>query len=147
MKDKRNYIFMFVLVLFFTQAIICVDYNGSDNVERFIGKWNLYRDGFPHSIEIIFNPRTDWDHIEPLIVKYYNTLNCKGTPVWTGTGKVLKLKKLNSSHYIEFHTKVPLNDTGYQFFEGYILNRGGSKAMAGFFKDKYGKFSWVATKR
>ena len=146
MKDKKKHIFMLVFVLLFTQAVMCEDYKGSDNVERFLGKWNLYCDGWNHSIEISFNSKTDWNRIKPLTVKYYHTLNCKGNPVWSGLGKVCKLKKISNSHYIEFFSHTTKNNPEVQFFRGYILNRGDSKAMAGFVKNKYGEFSWVATK-
>ena len=151
MKKKIYYMITFlVFSLLFAPAVTGDHYQGTKNDLRFVGKWNIYRDGWKHSIWIKINPQytpikkgepiPDPEVKENLEIIYYDQHWCKGTAWRThGFGGIWGEK-----HNISFI--IHGEDGKKSFFKGYIHNQSGSRMMAGFVTDQYGKFAWYGVK-
>jgi hypothetical protein len=104
------------------------DYYGSDNVQRFLGKWNLFLDGYPHSIEVIWNDGCDWSSGHPLRIMLFNQLNCQGPVEVVLNGEVSKNKSMENSHKIIMF-RMDTHHTVY-LIEGFLFTQTG-RHMAG----------------
>lgn len=149
---KKTYYMITILILsfLFVPAAMRDRYQGTKNDLRFVGKWNIYRDGWKHSIWIKINPmHTPIKKGEPLPspevqenleIIYYDQHWCKGNPWRTlGFGGIWGEK-----HEISF---IVVGAGGKKsYFRGYIHNQSGSRMMAGYVEDQYGKFAWFGVK-
>jgi hypothetical protein len=143
------------VIALFASSILSQDYYGSDNVQRFLGKWNLFRDGRQHSIEVVWNPQTDFINYPAFRIKYYKQPRCQGSVTAVYDGWVKKMKSESYSHVLHIRVQgdTPYDSPGYMdepkkfpFFYGMLFTQT-ETTMAGWWApgDKV-DFGWHASK-
>jgi hypothetical protein len=154
MTRINNILLVVLLILVLcVSSVLSQEFGGSNNVKRFLGKWNFYRDGWQHSIEIGWNINCMWSGQEafpitfphpPLWVKYYGQLNCQGPVLWEGYGWTVKDRSHPYSHQLFLIHPAPSRDSAEDhYIRGYIYTEAESN-MSGYVQDKWGMWGWMA---